>query len=147
MEYCNCKTFYQTTKFNFSVQAADQCFSNVSDLGKGRQMPVHYGSKELHFQVTNMIFELLFFLIRHVTREDSLNLWHTFFPQTISSPLATQLPQAVGAAYSLKLGQKKNIAICFFGEGAASEGKTVQVWTFLTPFAVCDLLFSLLRTS
>ena len=46
-------------------QAADQCFSNESDLGKGRQMPVHYGSKELNFQ-------------------------------TISSPLATQMPQAVG---------------------------------------------------
>ncbi len=38
------------------------------DEGKGRQMPVHYGSGRLNFQ-------------------------------TISSPLATQLPQAVGAAY------------------------------------------------
>ena len=47
----------------FSVQeAADQCFSNEADLGKGRQMPVHYGSQRLNFQ-------------------------------TISSPLATQLPQ------------------------------------------------------
>lgn len=42
------------------------------DAGKGRQMPVHYGSRELGFQ-------------------------------TISSPLATQLPQAVGAAYFYKL--------------------------------------------
>ena len=80
----------------FSLQqAADQCFSNESDLGKGRQMPVHYGSKELNFQ-------------------------------TISSPLATQLPQAVGAAYALKLDAKQNakpaISMCYFGEGAASEG-------------------------
>ena len=36
---------------HFYDQAADQCFSNISDLGKGRQMPVHYGSKEHHFQV------------------------------------------------------------------------------------------------
>lgn len=39
-----------------------QCYSNSSDLGKGRQMPVHYGCKERHFV-------------------------------TISSPLATQIPQ------------------------------------------------------
>ncbi|KAJ1497783.1 hypothetical protein HMI56_005403 [Coelomomyces lativittatus] len=68
-----------------------QCFSNHCDLGKGRQMPVHYGSKALSFQ-------------------------------TISSPLATQLPQSVGAAYALKLKQSKNIVACYFGEGAASEG-------------------------
>ena len=28
----------------------NQCFGTKLDLGKGRQMPVHYGSKELHFQ-------------------------------------------------------------------------------------------------
>ena len=39
-----------------------QCYANVDDLGKGRQMPVHYGSKDLNFV-------------------------------TISSPLATQIPQ------------------------------------------------------
>jgi 2-oxoisovalerate dehydrogenase E1 component alpha subunit len=39
---------------------------------QGRQMPIHYGSKELHFH-------------------------------TISSPLATQMPHAVGAAYALKV--------------------------------------------
>jgi len=30
-------------------QLADQCFSNDADRGKGRQMPVHYGSKEHNF--------------------------------------------------------------------------------------------------
>jgi 2-oxoisovalerate dehydrogenase E1 component alpha subunit len=77
----------------FTVQqAADQCFSNSMDLGKGRQMPVHYGTKELNFQ-------------------------------TVSSPLTTQLPQAAGAAYAMKLTPGNNaIALCYFGEGAASEG-------------------------
>ena len=77
----------------FTVQqCADQCFSNISDLGKGRQMPVHYGTKELNFQ-------------------------------TVSSPLTTQLPQAAGAAYALKLDKNNDaIAFCYFGEGAASEG-------------------------
>lgn len=27
----------------------DQCYGNCDDLGKGRQMPVHYGSKKLNF--------------------------------------------------------------------------------------------------
>lgn len=72
-------------------ELADQCFSNAGDIGKGRQMPVHYGNRSLNFQ-------------------------------TISSPLGTQIPQAAGAAYSLKLDGKGAIAVCYFGEGAASEG-------------------------
>lgn len=30
-------------------QFMNQCFGNVEDLGKGKQMPVHYGSKSLNF--------------------------------------------------------------------------------------------------
>jgi len=72
-------------------QFMNQMFSNEKDLGKGRQMPIHYGSAALHYQ-------------------------------TISSPLATQIPQAAGVGYSLKMQRKRNVAICYFGEGAASEG-------------------------
>ncbi|KAF8339608.1 thiamine diphosphate-binding protein [Cantharellus anzutake] len=71
-----------------------QCFSNEHDHGKGRQMPVHYGSRAYKFH-------------------------------TISSPLATQIPQAAGVAYALKRDparRGKDCAVCFFGEGAASEG-------------------------
>ncbi|NMH63923.1 thiamine pyrophosphate-dependent dehydrogenase E1 component subunit alpha [Shewanella salipaludis] len=72
-------------------QFMNQMFSNEKDLGKGRQMPIHYGTAELNYQ-------------------------------TISSPLATQIPQATGVGYSLKMQGKRNVAICYFGEGAASEG-------------------------
>lgn len=72
-------------------QIADQCFSNEADPGKGRQMPIHYGSKELKYHF-------------------------------ISSPLATQLPHAVGVAFALKAAKKEAVTICYFGEGAASEG-------------------------
>ncbi|KAL4001699.1 2-oxoisovalerate dehydrogenase subunit alpha mitochondrial [Acanthocheilonema viteae] len=41
---------------------------------------------------------------------------------TISSPLATQLPQAVGSAYAFKREKNGRIVIVYFGEGAASEG-------------------------
>jgi 2-oxoisovalerate dehydrogenase E1 component alpha subunit len=74
-----------------SEQFMDQCFSNERDLGKGRQMPIHYGSKELNYM-------------------------------TISSPLATQIPQAAGYAYGQKLAGNGAVTICYFGEGAASEG-------------------------
>ncbi len=41
---------------------------------------------------------------------------------TISSPLATQIPQAAGYAYGQKLSGQAAITLCYFGEGAASEG-------------------------
>lgn len=72
-------------------QFCNQCCSNALDPAKGRQMPIHYGSKDHNYH-------------------------------TISSPLATQLPHAVGAAYTLKLEEADAVAICFFGDGAASEG-------------------------
>ena len=71
---------------------ADQCVGNVDSPDKGRIMPVHYGSAALNFH-------------------------------TISSPLATQIPHATGAAYSLKMsGDEDRCVVCYFGEGAASEG-------------------------
>ena len=45
-------------------QFCHQCYGNSQDLGKGKQMPIHYGSKDLNFI-------------------------------TISSPLATQMPQGL----------------------------------------------------
>ena len=41
---------------------------------------------------------------------------------TVSSPLATQIPQAAGFAYGQKMAGLDALTACFFGEGAASEG-------------------------
>ena len=41
---------------------------------------------------------------------------------TVSSPLGTQIPQASGYAYGQKMAGQEAITICYFGEGAASEG-------------------------
>jgi len=129
-------------------QCIDQCFSNENDLGKGRQMPVHYGSKSLCFQ-------------------------------TISSPLGTQIPQASGAAYGLKilnliksgtsydehensqdsrdfddrdsqdsresfLNRKleplSRCVICYFGDGAASEGDFHPALNFASTLD-CPIIF------
>ena len=36
--------------------------------------------------------------------------------------MGTQIPQATGAAYALKMEGKKACAVAYFGDGAASEG-------------------------
>jgi 2-oxoisovalerate dehydrogenase E1 component alpha subunit len=94
----------------FSVQdMADQCYGNEREQGKGRQMPVHYGSKALNFH-------------------------------TVSSPLATQLPHAAGAAYALKLDGKKAVSVAYFGEGAASEGDFHAALNFAATLS-CPTIF------
>ena len=115
-------------------QFANQLLGNKLEPGKGRQMPIHYGSKELNYQ-------------------------------TISSPLGTQLPHAVGAAYALKvscvtcrihaqasllycwlvkygfpctpqLSGSKAVTVAYFGEGAASEGDAHAAFNFAATLEV-----------
>jgi len=42
--------------------------------------------------------------------------------QAVTSPLATQIPQAVGAGYAYRMGGEQRCGVAFFGDGAASEG-------------------------
>jgi 2-oxoisovalerate dehydrogenase E1 component alpha subunit len=42
--------------------------------------------------------------------------------QTVSSPLGTKLPHAAGAGYAYRLENNGRVVVCYFGEGAASEG-------------------------
>jgi len=94
----------------YSVQnCCDQCCGNVDDLAKGRQMPVHYGSRDLNYV-------------------------------TISSPLTTQLPQAVGSAYALKRAREDRVCIVYFGEGAASEGDAHAALNFAATLR-CPVIF------
>lgn len=72
-------------------QYVNHMFCNASDIILGRQMPNHFGSREL-------------------------NVVH------VSSPIGTKIPHAAGCAYAMKLQKEKNVAVCYFGEGATSEG-------------------------
>ncbi|CAF4587923.1 unnamed protein product, partial [Rotaria magnacalcarata] len=40
---------------------------------------------------------------------------------TISSTVATQMPQAVGSAYAYKRAANEKCVVCYFGDGATSE--------------------------
>uniref|UniRef100_A0A7S1WFK1 2-oxoisovalerate dehydrogenase subunit alpha n=1 Tax=Alexandrium catenella TaxID=2925 RepID=A0A7S1WFK1_ALECA len=42
--------------------------------------------------------------------------------QAVTSPLATQIPQAVGAGYAFRMGGEARCGVSYFGDGAASEG-------------------------
>lgn len=76
----------------FSIQNyVHQMFGDAKDLGLGRQMPNHFGSRE-----HNVV--------------------------TVSSPIGTKIPHAAGAAYAMRLEKDPHVAICYFGEGATSEG-------------------------
>lgn len=41
---------------------------------------------------------------------------------TVSSPIATKIPHAAGCGYAMKILKEDAVTICYFGEGATSEG-------------------------
>ncbi len=76
------------------VRAAEMMhnmFGNARDGAKGRQMPVHF----------SFVDPIRFF--------------------SISSPIGTHLPQAVGAAYAMKLRREDHVALVSFGDGGTSS--------------------------
>lgn len=76
----------------FNLQEfTNQLFGNKYDYGKGRQMPIHYGSRK-----------------------------HNYI--TVASTVATQIPHAVGAAYSMKMEKQDSCVITYFGDGGSSTG-------------------------
>jgi TPP-dependent pyruvate/acetoin dehydrogenase alpha subunit len=73
------------------VEMMHNMFGNNLDAARGRQMPVH-------FSFTDPI---------------------KYF--SISSPIGTHLPQAVGAAYAYQMRGEDNVAIASFGDGGTSS--------------------------
>jgi pyruvate dehydrogenase E1 component alpha subunit len=76
----------------FPLQAlVHQFFGNAADASRGRQMPNHYGLRDVNYV-------------------------------SVSSPVGTQLPLAVGAAWAAKIRGDKIVTLTFFGDGATSQG-------------------------
>jgi pyruvate dehydrogenase E1 component alpha subunit len=77
----------------------DNVFGNASDLNHGRQMPVHFASRE---------YRCL----------------------SVSSPIGTQLPHAVGVAYAMKVRGEGGAVAAFLGDGATSSQGFHDAMTF-----------------
>ncbi|KAI3826822.1 hypothetical protein L1987_00878 [Smallanthus sonchifolius] len=95
----------------FSLQEfANQLFGNKYEYGKGRQMPVHYGSRK-----------------------------HNYI--TVASTVATQIPHAVGAAYSLKMEKQDSCVITYFGDGGTSTADFHAAMNFAAVMEVPVIFF------
>lgn len=161
-----------------------QCYGNASDPGKGRQMPVHYGCKDLHFVTISSPLatqipqgEMRTFFFSHLERQHTAGcapvwqggsgnpvLWGDWGAdlslyglgarggrsveatkasvdplKSASSPLALWEP-AVGSAYAVKRENADRIVICYFGEGAASEGDAHAGFNFAATLE-CPIIF------
>ncbi|QDU69592.1 thiamine pyrophosphate-dependent dehydrogenase E1 component subunit alpha [Engelhardtia mirabilis] len=73
------------------VEMMHNMFGNERDTAKGRQMPVHFS-----------FVDPIHFV-------------------SISSPIGTHIPQAVGAAYAMQQRGEDTVAICSFGDGGTSS--------------------------
>ena len=73
------------------VDMMHNMFGNALDTAKGRQMPVHFSFVE----------PIRFF--------------------SISSPIGTHIPQAVGAAFAMQQRGEDNVALVSFGDGGTSS--------------------------
>jgi TPP-dependent pyruvate/acetoin dehydrogenase alpha subunit len=64
---------------------------------------------------------------------------YRYVPPTV--PIATQLPQAVGAAWSIKKRGETGVAIAYFGDGATSEGDFHEALNFASIYDLPVLFF------
>ena len=92
------------------IDFMNQCYGNYKDISKGKQMPVHYGSKKI---------ELCYYFISfNNTITSSCRYMHTH----------------------LKLSKKNACVVCYFGEGAASEGDAHAAFNFAATLE-CPIIF------
>ncbi|HEY5539673.1 MAG TPA: pyruvate dehydrogenase (acetyl-transferring) E1 component subunit alpha [Thermoplasmata archaeon] len=88
----------------------NQFYGNAEDIMKGRQMPNHYGNRDVNYVA-------------------------------VSSPVGTQIPLAVGAAWAAKIRGDPVVTLTFFGDGATSEGDFHTSMNFAGVFKVPCILF------
>ncbi|MBA2564661.1 MAG: pyruvate dehydrogenase (acetyl-transferring) E1 component subunit alpha [Gemmatimonadetes bacterium] len=87
-----------------------QLYGNENDVGKGRQMPNHYG-----FRDYNVV--------------------------TASSPVGTQIPIAVGAAWAARIRRDRTMVLVYFGDGATSTGEFHAGMNFAGVFRTPTVFF------
>jgi pyruvate dehydrogenase E1 component alpha subunit len=87
-----------------------QAYGNANDPQRGRQMPNHYGGRDINYV-------------------------------PVSSPVGTQIPQAVGAAWAAKIRKDNIVTITYFGDGATSEGDFHTAINFAGVFKTPTIFF------
>ena len=87
-----------------------QSYGNALDVMKGRQMPNHYGYRDIHYV-------------------------------TASSPVGTQIPQAVGAAMAARIRKDPVVVLAYFGDGATSGGDFHAGMNFAGVYRTPTVLF------
>lgn len=87
-----------------------QAYGNSLDKNKGRQMPNHFGWKEINYV-------------------------------SASSPVGTQIPHAVGAAWAAKIRGDPIVTLVYFGDGATSNGDFHAGMNFAGVFKTPTVLF------
>ncbi len=90
-------------------------------------------------------------LVRGLSLERTLMYWMgheagNYIPEdvnifTIAVPIATQVPHATGAAWASKLRGEKRAFICYFGDGATSEGDFHEGLNFAGVFDTPTVFF------
>jgi pyruvate dehydrogenase E1 component alpha subunit len=60
---------------------------------------------------------------------------------TVAVPIATQIPHATGAAWAAKLRDEDRVTMCYFGDGATSEGDFHEGLNFAGVFDVPAVFF------
>ncbi len=87
-----------------------QAYGNSLDRSKGRQMPNHFGWKEINYV-------------------------------SASSPVGTQIPHAVGAAWAAKIRGDVIVTLVYFGDGATSNGDFHAGMNFAGVFRTPTVMF------
>src|SRR3989475_9751399 len=87
-----------------------QAYGNAKDPQQGRQMPNHYGARDINYV-------------------------------PVSSPVGTQIPQAVGAAWAAKIRKDDIVTMTYFGDGATSEGDFHAAMNFAGGFKAPTIFF------
>src|SRR5207247_2136170 len=82
----------------------------AKDPQHGRQMPNHFGSRDINYVTT-------------------------------SSPVGTQIPHAVGAAWAAKIRKDDVVSLAYFGDGATSEGDFHSGMNFAGVFKTPTIFF------
>ncbi|ELY50024.1 pyruvate dehydrogenase (acetyl-transferring) E1 component subunit alpha [Natronorubrum bangense] len=90
-------------------------------------------------------------LVRGLSLERTLLYWMgheqgNFIPEdanifTVAVPIATQIPHATGAAWASQLKGEANAFICYFGDGATSEGDFHEGLNFAGVFDTPNVFF------